>query len=143
MSITAANAVVTLSVAGVFSSPVQLKGFSADDIFDVDQIKAVETSMGVDGILSGGFVFNEVVQNIMLQSDSPSCFLFDQWAQAQLAQKDVFTANGNTLLLGIKTSFAQTKGFLTDYPPIPSVGKTIKPRKYTIRWERVAPAPTV
>lgn len=143
MSLTAANATITLSVPGVFDSPQQLQGFSADDVFDIDQVKVIETSMGVDGILSGGFVFNEKVQNITLQSDSASCFLFDQWAQAQEAAMTPYTANGSTILTGLKTAFSLTKGFLTDYPPMPSAGKIIKPRKYTIRWQTIHPAPMV
>lgn len=141
MSLTAANAIIMLSVADLFPNAQRLQGFSTDDVFDVEQIKAVETQMGVDGILSGGFVYNETTQSFTLQSDSPSIFVFDQWVLAQQAAQDTFPGSALVTLSGIDTKFSCVKGFLTDYPPMPSVGKLIKPRKYTIRWESVSPAP--
>lgn len=141
MSLTAANAVIMLGVSGIFDQPQQIQGFSTDDVFDVDQIKRVETQMGVDGVLSGGFVYNETTQTFTLQSDSASNFFFDQWDLAQQAAQETFEASGTIFLPSIGVQWACVKGFLTDVPPMPSVGKLIKPRKYTIRWGSVTPAP--
>lgn len=140
-TLTGANAVLMLGVAGLFSTPQRLQGFSAEDIFDVEQIKLNEVLMGVDGILSGGMVFNPTSQTINLQSDSASISIFDQWVQAQLAAVDSLKGNMQVSLPGLGVKFNMPKGFLTDYPPMPSVGKQIKPRKYTIMWETVTPSP--
>ena len=55
-TITGSSAIVMLSIPGLFTQPQQLQGFDMDDVFDTDQIASVETKMGVDGRLSGGFV---------------------------------------------------------------------------------------
>jgi hypothetical protein len=41
--------------------------------------------------------------------------------------------------LGVK--FAQVKGFLKTFQPIAGAGKLLKPRKHTIEWESIVPAP--
>jgi len=140
-SLTGATALITLTIPGLFSSPQQLQGFAADDIYDVDQQVITETLMGVDGILSGGFVLVAVKQNITLQSDSASNAIFEQWAAIQRQNRDSLTANGYTALKALGRAYRSTKGFLTDYPPVPSVGKLIKPRKYSITWESVLAVP--
>ena len=83
-TLTAANAVITLTVPFLFPTPVQLQGFSADNIYDMDNVDQIETAMGVDGILSGGFVFNPVNQTFVLQADSPSIAFFETWAATQV-----------------------------------------------------------
>lgn len=140
-SITSANAVLTLAQPILFPVPVQLQGFAADDVYDIDQIKSVETVMGVDGILSGGFVYVEVMQNITLQADSASNDFFDTlWAQMQAAQ-DIYPISGLVILPSILTKFAMRNGFLTGYKPAPDAKKTLQPRKYQITWNSIAPAP--
>lgn len=140
-SLTAANAVITLSVTGLFTTPQQLQGFSADDVYGVDKLKSTEVLMGVDGKLSGGFVFMPIVQNFSLQADSDSCDIFDQWWAAQQRNRDVFTATGYTSLPSLQQAFRSTKGFLTDISPIPSAGRTIAKREFTITWESVLAVP--
>lgn len=139
-SITAANAVFMLGITSVFPSPQQLQGFSADDIFGTDPMESAEVSMGVDGRLSGGFVFVPVKQGISLQADSISNQLFDNWFTAQQTAQDTFIANATVLLPGLGKKWTLTRGFLTTYPPIPDAGKLLKPRRFGITWERVRPA---
>lgn len=141
MSLTAANAVITIGIDTVFPIPQTLKGFAADDVFDTDEIKSVETQMGVDGVLSGGFVFVEVAQKYKLQADSASCAIFDAWYAAQVAAQDVFNANGGLSLKTLKTKWAMTKGFLTGYKPAPDAKKLLQPRVFTITWQSILPAP--
>lgn len=140
-SITAANAIFLLQIPGVFPIPLQLQGFSADDIFDFDPLTPVETSMGVDGILSGGFVNVPVKQSITLQADSASNNIFDLWQAAQKTALDTLIANGTVWLISIGTKWAMSTGFLTTYPPVPGAGKILKPRKFEITWESVSPSP--
>ena len=74
-TITGANAVFTLAIAGVFSTPQQVQGFASDDSFAVQAIRRAEVLMGVDGVLSGGKVFMPIPQSVMLQADSISADL--------------------------------------------------------------------
>jgi hypothetical protein len=69
-AITSADVVLTLSVPLVFSNPQQIQGFSNEEAFDIPAIKSAETMMGVDGVLSVGFVFVPVIQTISLQAVS-------------------------------------------------------------------------
>ena len=55
--ISAANATLMFTVPGLFPVPVQVQGFGPDDVYSLDDIELVETQMGVDGVLSGGFVW--------------------------------------------------------------------------------------
>lgn len=141
MSITSANAVLMLSIPLLFPIPQQLQGFATDDIYDVPQIKSVEVQMGVDGVLSGGFVHTQITQSITLQADSVSNDIFDTWWTQMQAAQDTYEANGIIQLPSIGTKFAQTKGFLTGYKPLPAGKRILQPRTYEITWERIAPAP--
>lgn len=141
-SLTGATAVITLSIPGLFSSPQQLQGFAADDVYSVDQQEITETLMGVDGVLSGGFVIVPIKQSITLQADSASNDLFDVWAATQKQNRDTFIAQGYTTLKAVGKAFRSTKGYLTTYSPMPDVAKLLKPRKYTITWESVLAVPS-
>lgn len=141
MSLTAANSTILLNIPFLFPVPQQLYGFAADDIFDVDQVKRAETYMGVDGILSGGFVWEEVKQTFSLQADSPSCALFDQWQQAEIAISDVYPAFATVILPGLQTKFACSNGFLMSASPMPTMKTLAQPRKFSISWNNVSPAP--
>jgi hypothetical protein len=139
--ITSANAVLTIGVGTIIPS-VQLQGFAVDDIYDVPSIKSAETMMGVDGVLSGGFVYVAIPQKIVLQADSLSNAIFDQWWTAMQANQASYSANGLIKLPSILTKFTMSTGFLTGYKPVPAGKKVLQPRDYEITWQNIAPAPT-
>ena len=140
-TLTAANAVITLAIAGLFDQPRSLFGFAADDIFTTDPIQKTQTVMGVDGVLSGGYTPNPVVQTFALQADSNANDMFDAWASFQDIQKDAFTAVGVIILKSVGTKYNLTRGFLTSYPPIANAAKILQARRYGITWQSVLPAP--
>lgn len=140
-TITSANAIYTLAVTGLFDAPFQLQGFSADNIFGTEPLASAETLMGLDGVLSAGFVFVPVIQNVELQADSASNSLFDQWWDAEQQTRDVYFAQGVVLLTSIARKWVLVNGVLTSYPPIPDAAKTLRPRRYGITWNSVSPAP--
>lgn len=139
-TITAANAVYMLSIANLFDTPQQLQGFAADDVFSTEALQSAETLMGVDGKLSGGFVFAPVVQSVVLQSDSDSNAIFEQWWAAQQQAQEVFIANGLVTLLNLGSKYTLTRGFLTAFPPMPDAKKLLQPRRYGITWNSILPA---
>ena len=140
-TITSANAVITLSISGIFSAPQQLQGFSTDNIYEAGDQVVTETMMGVDGRLSGGFVFTPTQQTFTLQADSPSNGIFETWAAQQRSQKDAYYASGRTLLPSTGEEYICTRGFLISYPPMPTAAKVLQPRKYVIQWESVLAVP--
>ncbi len=140
-TITAANAVFMLSVPGLFNAPIQLQGFSADDVFDTEAVEPAEIMMGVDGFMSAGFVFVPIKQSVTLQADSDSNDIFETWYANNSPPNDLFVANGSVILKSIRKSYTMTRGVLTSYPSISDAKKVLQPRKYGITWNRVQPAP--
>ena len=141
-TLTAANAVLTLGVINLFPTPRVIKGFSADDVTDVESLTNGETMMGVDGRLSAGFVFNPVPQSITLQADSQSNDFFDQWQQAERQAREKYEAFGSIFLLATSTRYTLTRGFLTQVSIMPAIRKTLQPRKFMLTWEKVIVSPS-
>jgi hypothetical protein len=139
-SITSVNATYMLAISGLFDAPVALQQFSAEDIFTTGALAATETSMGLDGVLSGGFVNVPVVQNISLQANSPSNDLFEQWHEQQQQAQDVYIANAIVVLKAIGKKYAMSRGFLTSYPPIADAARTLRLRRYAITWNICSPS---
>lgn len=138
--ITAANAVLTITVPLLFNTPQQIQGFAADDVYDFDEIENIETLMGVDGILSGGFTNKPQMQNMTLQSDSPSVPMFDTWQAQQQADNQPYPCDGVIVLPAIGKRFIQTNGFLTGYK-LTGAKKVLQPVRFRITWNRVVPVP--
>ncbi len=140
-TITAANAVIMLSVSGLFDAPVQLQGFSADDVFSTEAVENAEVIMGVDGVLSGGFIYNPVKWDITLQADSDSNDLFETWHSNNAPPNDIFTGDATVILKSIGKAYTLTRGFLMNYPSMPDAKKVLQPRKYGLVWNKIEPAP--
>jgi hypothetical protein len=141
-TLTSANAVVLISVASLFPTPQQLQGFAADDVTDIDPLDNAELVMGVDGILSAGFVFITIKQAITLQADSASNFIFDSWYQTQQQARDLFPATGLIILPGLQTKWTLSNGFLSSYKPMGDVKRYVQPRKFEITWQTISPSVT-
>jgi len=141
MAITGASAIIALTIPPIFPASVQLQGFAADDVFDTDTIEIVETVMGVDGIMSAGYVAVPVQQSYALQADSPSVAVFDAWYMAMIAAQDNFFASGVVIIKAVGKKYALTKGALTSYKPVPDTKKLLQPMRYRITWQSILPAP--
>lgn len=141
MSITSANAILMINIAGLFATAQQIQGWAADEAFEVETVEATETLMGIDGILSGGFVNAPVPMGITLMADSPSLGFFETWAVQQRLNQDAFTGSGILRLPGLGRKWAMPKGFLRNFMPIPAARKVLQPRRFSIIWESVGPQP--
>jgi hypothetical protein len=130
-----------LGVTNLYPAPQQLQGFSADEIFGADPQEIAEAVMGLDGILSAGYVFVPIRQHITLQADSASNDVFDNWVAAQQAQKDVYFGNAIITLPSLQKKWTMTNGVLATFPPIPDAARTLRPRRYSIVWQVASPAP--
>jgi hypothetical protein len=141
-TITSANAVYQLSIPAVFpGGPQTLQGFAADEIYGTDPIDAGETLMGVDGILSAGFVYDIVRQTIVLQADSPSAFIFDTWWTSERAIPEKLPASGTIALPTLGIKYTMPFGFLKSYMSIPDGRRILQPRRFVIHWQQVSFAP--
>lgn len=133
-TITSANATYTLVEATQYPSGVTLQQFSTDDMFDAEAVKNVELQMGIDGILSAGFVFVEIPQTITLMGNSVSNDVFDDIYNAQIAGVEALPLSAVILMPSISRQWTCTNGFLTSYKPMPGAKKTLQPRTYQITW---------
>lgn len=140
-TLTAANSVYMLTIIGLFDVPQQLQGFAADDMWDTDAVESAELLLGVDGVLSAGWVPTMKKQTISIQADSASNLLFDGWATAQESARELYVAGATIRLPGVATSYALVRGFLTSYRPMPPVKKILQPRQYGVTWNLILPAP--
>ncbi len=143
-TLTVANSVIMLAIPGLFPVPQQLQGYAADDVLTTEPVDSVEVVMGLDGQLSAGWMPTPKVQTWVLQADSPSTFMFDNWQQSQEAIQDAYTADGVITLLSIGRTYVCTKGFLTNYAAMPDARKILQPRRFRITWESIigTPLPT-
>ena len=140
-TLTAANSVILLGVTGLFDTPVQLQGFAADEVYETEGVDSSETVMGVDGVFSAGWIPMAIKQNITLQADSDSIFIFENWYQAQQSIREIYRAFSTILLPSLQRKYTLTRGVLKTVPVTPSAKKIMQPRRFTVEWERVTSAP--
>ncbi|MEX3614236.1 MAG: hypothetical protein VB141_10905 [Burkholderia gladioli] len=140
-TLTNANSVLMLSVAGVFPVPQQLQGYATDDSFSSQDVEPAQAIMGVDGKLSGGFTPYPTEIEITLQADSSSVAIFDGWMAAQNTVREIFIAKLTIRLPGTGQKFALSRGILTGASPMPTGKKVLQPRKWKITFESCSPAP--
>lgn len=136
-SITSANSIFTLVVAGLFPVPVQLRGYSTDRAFTTEAIDLAEVQMGVDGRMTAGYMPMPTKQTITLQADSPSKDIFTTLIQAMKTAREVFYISGSIALPSTGESFTLTRGILTNVKQIPDAQKVLQPVDYVITWEAI------
>lgn len=134
-TITSANSVFTIVIAGLFPSPVQLQGYASDKAFTTEAIDLAEVQMGVDGRMTAGFTPNPTKQTVTLQADSPSKDIFTALIQAMKTAREVFYISGSIALPSTGESFTLTRGILTNAKQIPDAQKVLQPCDYVITWE--------
>jgi hypothetical protein len=136
-TITSANSVFTLVIAGLFPSPVQLRGYASDKAFTTEALDLAEVNMGVDGRMTAGYTPSPTKQTITLQADSPSKDIFTALIQAMKTAREVFYISGSIALPSTGESFTLTRGILVNAKQIPDAQKVLQPIDYVIVWESV------
>lgn len=140
-TITSANSVLYLSVATIFPAAQKIQGYTAEDIFDTDDVELAEISLGLDSKQSSGWVPYNVKWRISLQANSDSILLFETCLAAQNALRDIYAWSGNVTLPGPKKKFAMNNGTLSRGKIMPDAKKTLQPQTFEITWESVVAAP--
>lgn len=140
-TITAADATFVISSADFALAATILEGYAADAAFATDNADTAETSLGVDGKLSAGWVPRSYNQTITLQPDSVSRQVFDALVAAQDAGRTVFRLNGVINLPGNQYSYSLSRGVLKNYSSMPSAQRVLQPMTFVIEWEKILPVP--
>lgn len=140
-TITAANSVFMLGVAGLYNVPVKMQGYAADDAFASDDVEFMEKLMGVDGHLSAGFIPYIIPFDFNLQADSASNIVMDAIITAEKVMREKLVLNATIMLPSTGFIYAFTNGYLDKGPVMPSAGKVLKPRKFSLAFQDMTPAP--
>jgi hypothetical protein len=140
-TITSANSVFMLGVAGLFNTPVQIQGYAADDAFASGEVEFMEKYLGVDGKLSAGFTPYIVPLDFSLQADSASNKIMLAIIAAEKVKREKLVLNATIQIPSIGLIFAFTTGFLDKGPVMPSAGKVLKPNKYSLAFQDLSSAP--
>lgn len=141
-TITSANSIVTLSVAGLFPVPQQLQGYAADRAWESSALKMTESVMGVDGKKSSGYIFNVVEQTFSLQADSNARAIFTAIINAQKAAREIYVISGTITLPATGEEFICVNGTLQDAKMLPDAGKVLAHMDYVIVWQSINPSIT-
>ncbi len=141
MSITSANSVLMIGVIGLYTIPQQLQGFGVDDAYSMDVVEPAEVLMGVDGVMSSGWVPQIKTMHVNLQADSASNTFFEAWYAAQESAREIFPAFGVLNQDSVGRTYALTNGVLASYTPLAEGKKVLGPRKFMIKWQVAIGAP--
>lgn len=139
-TLTAANSVFMLAIPGLYPIPQRIEGFATDDALSMEAVASAEVVKGVDGRSSGAWIPALFPQKIMLQADSPSLQIFENWAQAQITAREVMSANATIAIPAIGRKYNMTTGYLTKSTPMVSIKKTLQPGEYEITWDNITGA---
>jgi hypothetical protein len=140
-SITSADSTFVISSADFALAATILEGYAADAAFAMDNADTAETSLGVDGKLSAGWIPRSYNQTITLQADSPSRALIDLLVAGQDAARNPFRLNGVITLPGNQYTYSLSRGVLKNYTAVPTAQKTLQPMTFVIEWEKVLAVP--
>jgi len=133
--ITSANSIVSITVAGLYTTPVILEGYSADSAWNSDNRTGAEVQRGVDGRQTAGVVKNPTKQTFHFQADSPSVAVFEAIDTAQDITNTIYYISATITLPGPGKVYSGVRGVLTDVKPIPDAGKVLQAVEYVISWE--------
>ena len=135
-TLTVANSALLLSVEALYPAAQRLQGYAADDAFDPDAVENGEYAMGIDGVLSAGFVFNPVPFALTLQADSPSLQLFENVYQYEVANRTKLAANLTVSLPAIGRRYELKQGYMRSYKA-PAGKKILQPTAVQFVFQRL------
>lgn len=139
-TITSANAIFMLGVTGLYPTAQQLQGFMADAAFASESVDVAENVLGVDGIMSSGWVPRMYPMNISLQAGSASEVMFEQWQAAEDAAQEIFKAFGTIQYKSTGRKYTLISGTKNKFVPFPEARKVLQGRVFTITWNNIQPA---
>ena len=140
-TLTAANSVIMLIIPGLYPVPQQIEGFAADDVMTMESYQPVETLMGVDGHLSGGWVPVPKPMTISIQAQyQPSRSPSRPGTRRSRRSREVYTADA-LITFPRSTSSTPARGLPDRLPAGADVRRILQPRRFQITWESILSAP--
>ncbi len=140
-TLTAANSVLTLTATPLYPVPVHIQGYAADDAFTGAEVEMVETQMGVDGKLSGGFTPYPVPFEFTLQADSVSNIVMDLIMDFQDTQREVMGFSASVMIPSLGMVYVLSNGFFTKGSAMSTAKKIMQPRKFSFVFNNILRTP--
>lgn len=134
MSITSANAVLLLSIPGVYTAGQRIQGFGVDEAWIMDRVAATETKVGVDGFGTAGYIPRSPKMTIRLLADSPSYIVFENWIYFMDQVQDVVFCAMNLLIPAVSRKYIGYKGSLMNVSTVADAKKVLDDRDFEIQW---------
>ncbi|HWT35072.1 MAG TPA: hypothetical protein VN289_02275 [Paraburkholderia sp.] len=139
-TLTVANSTITQTVEALYTSAQRIQGYAADDAFDFSEIENGEYSMGIDGKLSAGFVFNAIPFTLTLQADSPSIGIYENVWQYEVTNRTKLTNQLTVSLPAVGKRYELKDGFMQSYKA-PSGKKILQPGVAVFTFARLQVSP--
>ncbi|KWO62557.1 hypothetical protein WT98_30265 [Burkholderia territorii] len=136
-TITSANSAFSLAVTNLYPVPQTIQGYAADDAFSAEAVEMAEIVMGVDGHMSGGFIFKETNLKVVIMPDSPSLAFFENWTTAQRTAREVYYCNGSISIPSISRKYSLMNGILKTANKIVNAKKVLESVSYVIAFEQI------
>lgn len=138
-TLTTANSSIAMTVEALYPSGVLLQGYAADNIFEVGEFENAEASMGIDGKLSKGFVFNPIPLTLTLQADSPSLVVFEQIGKREVTTRNKLDIGLTITLPANGRRYTLKDGFMRSYKA-PAGQRILQPGVINLLFARIEPS---
>ncbi|MBO1326049.1 hypothetical protein K2X14_10215 [Acetobacter sp. TBRC 12305] len=140
LDITAANAIFTITVPGLYNAPVTLQNFATDRAWETAEQICSESEMSIDGYLNAGWVPSPVDQAIVLSASSDSVLVFEAILAAQQTARALYRLGAEVTLQSTGRKYTLVNGVLHALAAMPSAGRVLQDRRFSVRWQAVYPA---
>lgn len=134
-TLTVANSSIAITVEALYPSSTILKGYAADNVFEAGTIENGEFSMGIDGKLSAGYVFNPIDFTLTLQADSDSLRIFEEIWQFEATNRTKLDIGMTVTLPSVGKRYGLVNGKVRSYKA-PSGQRTLQPGVVVFLFER-------
>lgn len=142
-SLTSSNGVLAMYPVGLLTIPQQITGFTAEDIFDSENIVNSELVVGLHNKVVSGWLPNVVKQKVTLMANSSSNLLFEAWYATEQAKRKKLKAIGVWTPFNLGMIYLLYNGTLTSYSAMAGAKRLMQPRSYEITWQDVIALPTI
>lgn len=141
MSITSANSEFQISIPPIFVTPQAVQGYAADAAWTTEAVQSSELVLGVDGLLSAGWVPTLKVMTVTLMPDKGGDFVFDEWFAYQEAIRELVPCFGTLAIPGLQRRYTMLTGYLSNYQPMVSSARVLQARPFQITWQSITTSP--
>lgn len=134
-TLTVANSSIAITVEALYPASTLLKGYAADNVFEAAAVENGEFSMGIDGKLSAGFVYNPIGFTLTLQADSESIQIFEQIWQYETTNRTKLEVGLTVALPSTGKRYVMKGGFVQSYKA-PAGQRILQPGVVTFNFAR-------